>query len=98
VLAAVRKAVGPAFPIEFRMSGSELFPEGYDLDEGIAIAKLLEPGIDLLHVSAGTYQRGFSRTHPSMFEPHGCNVYLAAAIKKHVAIPVATLAASTIPP
>jgi 2,4-dienoyl-CoA reductase-like NADH-dependent reductase (Old Yellow Enzyme family)/thioredoxin reductase len=91
VLAAVRKAVGPGFPVEFRMSGSELFPAGYDLDEGVAIAKLLEPGIDLLHVSAGTYQRGFSRTHPSMFVPHGCNVYLAAEIKKHVSIPVATL-------
>ena len=30
-------------------------------------------------------------THPSMFVPHGCNVYLAAEIKKHVSVPVATL-------
>lgn len=91
VLASVRAAVGPGFPIEFRLSGSELFEEGYDLDEGIAIAKLLEPAVDMLHISAGTYQRGFSVTHPSMFRPHGCNVYLAAAIKKHVKVPVATL-------
>ena len=28
---------------------------------------------------------------PSMFKPHGCNVYLAAEIKKHVKVPVATL-------
>ena len=55
------------------------------------IAKVLEPYIDLLHVSAGTYQRGFGDTHPSMFKDHGCNVYLAAEIKKHVAIPVATI-------
>ncbi|MBF7097378.1 oxidoreductase [Alkalibacter mobilis] len=91
VLASVREAVGPGFPIEFRMSGSELFDGGYDLDEGIKIAKLLEPQIDLLHVSAGTYQRGFSVTHPSMFRPHGSNVYLAAEIKKHVSVPVATV-------
>ena len=26
-----------------------------------------------------------------MFKPHGCNVYLAAEIKKHVSVPVATL-------
>ncbi len=91
VLKAVREAVGPRFPIEFRMSGSELFEGGYDLTEGCRIAEQLEPHIDLLHVSAGTYQRGFGNTHPSMFKPHGCNVYLAAEIKKHVSVPVATL-------
>lgn len=91
VLASVRRAVGPRFPIEFRMSGSELFDGGYDLDEGVRIAELLAAQVDLLHVSAGTYQRGFSVTHPSMFRPHGCNVHLAAAIKRRVAVPVATL-------
>lgn len=93
VLDSVRKAVGPGFPIEFRMSGSELFEGGYDLDYGIEIAKLLESRVDLLHVSAGTYQRGFAVTHPSMFLEHGCNVYLAEEIKKHVSIPVATIGA-----
>ncbi|WP_432631031.1 FAD-dependent oxidoreductase [Brotaphodocola sp.] len=91
VLDAVRKAVGPAFPIEFRFSGSELFEGGYDLEEGVRIAQQLESKIDLLHVSAGTYQRGFGDTHPSMFKDHGCNVYLAAEIKKHVSVPVATI-------
>lgn len=93
VLQSVREAVGPGFPIEFRMSGSELFEGGYDLEEGVRIAQQLEPYIDLLHVSAGTYQRGFGDTHPSMFKEHGCNVYLAAEIKKHVSIPVATIGA-----
>ena len=77
VLQSVRKAVGEKFPIEFRFSGSELFDGGYDLDEGIEIAKQISPYVDLLHVSAGTYQRGFGDTHPSMFKEHGCNVYLA---------------------
>lgn len=93
VLQSVREAVGPGFPIEFRMSGSELFEGGYDLEEGVRIAQNLESYIDLLHVSAGTYQRGFGDTHPSMFKDHGCNVYLAAEIKKHVSIPVATIGA-----
>ena len=91
VLKAVREAVGPGFPIEFRLSGSELFDGGYDLEEGVRIAQQIEPYIDLLHVSAGTYQRGFGDTHPSMFKEHGCNVYLAAEIKKHVSVPVATI-------
>ena len=91
VLQAVRKEVGPFFPVEFRMSGSEMFEGGYDIQEGCRIAQQLEPYIDLLHVSAGTYQRGFGDTHPSMFKEHGCNVYLAAEIKKHVSVPVATI-------
>lgn len=91
VLQSVRNAVGPGFPIEFRMSGSELFEGGYDLEEGVRIAQMIEDYVDLIHVSAGTYQRGFGVTHPSMFTEHGCNVYLAAEIKKHVKKPVATL-------
>ncbi len=91
VIASVRNAVGIGFPIEFRMSGSELFEGGYTLEDGIEIAKQIEDSIDLLHVSAGTYQRGFGITHPSMFEEHGRNVYLAAEIKKHVKVPVAAI-------
>jgi len=67
VLDSVREAVGTGFPIELRMSGSELFEGGYGLEEGVEIAKLLESRVDLLHVSAGTYQTGFGITHPSMF-------------------------------
>lgn len=91
ILTAVRAEVGPGFPIELRMSGSELFDGGYDLDEGCRIAHALEDLVDIIHVSAGSYQFGFSITHPSMFREHGCNVYLAEEIKKHVSVPVATI-------
>lgn len=93
VLQSVRTSVGPGFPIEFRMSGSELFDGGYTLEDGVAFAKELDEYVDLFHISAGTYQRGFEITHPSMFLDHGCNVYLAAEIKKHVTKPVATIGA-----
>ena len=93
VLQAVREAVGPMFPIEFRMSGSELFEGGYDLVEGVKIAQAVEEYVDLIHVSAGSYQFGFFTTHPSMFSEHGMNVYLAEEIKKHVKKPVATIGA-----
>ena len=91
VLQAVRRAVGPGFPIEFRMSGSEMFEGGYDLNEGVKIAQAVEDLADLIHVSAGSYKFGFSITHPSMFRDHGCNVFLAEEIKKHVSKPVATI-------
>lgn len=93
VLKSVRQAVGPMFPIEFRMSGSELFEGGYDLAEGVKIAQAVEEYVDLIHVSAGSYQFGFFTTHPSMFADHGMNVYLAEEIKKHVSKPVATIGA-----
>ncbi len=93
ILTAIRENVGPGFPIELRMSGSELFEGGYDLAEGCRIAQALEDLVDLIHVSAGSYQFGFFNTHPSMFSPHGVNVHLAAEIKKHVSKPVATIGA-----
>ena len=83
---AVRKAVGPGFPIEIRISGSECHPSGYDIDEGIAIARQLDGHVDLIHVSAGSHEvrEVFTVTHPSMFLEDGVNVKYAAEIKKHV--------------
>ena len=97
ILTAIRKEVGPLFPIEFRFSGSEMFEGGYDIDEGVRIAVELQDYVDLFNVSAGTYQRGFGNTHPSMFKPHGANVPLAAAVKKAVNKPVAALGALSDP-
>ncbi|MCQ2251641.1 MAG: NAD(P)/FAD-dependent oxidoreductase, partial [Bacteroidales bacterium] len=91
VLTAVRQAVGEGFPIEVRISGSELFDGGYGIEDGIKIAQAAEPLVDMIHVSAGSYQFGFFNTTPPMFDPHGVNVWLAAEIKKHVKKPVATL-------
>jgi 2,4-dienoyl-CoA reductase-like NADH-dependent reductase (Old Yellow Enzyme family)/thioredoxin reductase len=93
ILTAIRENVGPVFPIELRISGAELFQGGYDLAEGCRIAEALEDLVDLIHVSAGSYQFGFFNTHLPMFSPHGGNVCLAAEIKKHVHKPVATIGA-----
>ncbi|MCQ2204778.1 MAG: NADH:flavin oxidoreductase, partial [Bacteroidales bacterium] len=97
VLTSVRNAVGPGFPIELRISGSELFDGGYGIEDGCKIAKGLEDLVDIIHVSAGSYQFGFFNTTPPMFDPHGVNVWLAAEIKKHVTKPVATIGALSDP-
>lgn len=93
VIEKVREAVGPDFPIEFRMSGSECIPGGYDIDEAVEMAKMIDGKVDIIHVSAGIHENNdvFVITHPSMFTEHGCNVQYAAEIKKHVKTPVATL-------
>jgi 2,4-dienoyl-CoA reductase-like NADH-dependent reductase (Old Yellow Enzyme family)/thioredoxin reductase len=86
VCRAVRKAVGPNFPIEMRISGSECNPNGYGIDEGVAIARQLDGELDIIHVSAGSHEVWdvFTVTHPDMFLPDGVNVQYAAEIKKHV--------------
>lgn len=96
---AIRKEVGPSFPIEIRISGSECYAGGYDIEEGIAFAKQLDGHADLIHVSAGSHEveEVFTVTHPSMFLPDGCNVKYAAEIKKHIKTPVATVGALSDP-
>ena len=99
VIGAVRRAVGPDMPIEIRISGSEALEDGYDIDEGVRIAKALDGKVDLIHVSAGHHEIESASmvTHPTMFLPDGVNVKYAAEIKKHVSTPVATVGALTDP-
>jgi 2,4-dienoyl-CoA reductase-like NADH-dependent reductase (Old Yellow Enzyme family)/NADPH-dependent 2,4-dienoyl-CoA reductase/sulfur reductase-like enzyme len=100
VVEAVRRAVGPGFPIEFRMSGSECRGErGYDIDEGIRIARALDGKVDILHVSAGHHEDEeiYYVTHPSMFMPDGALGEYAAQVKKYVKTPVAAVGAFSDP-
>ena len=97
VIEAVRKRIGPAMPIEIRLSGAEWVPGGYDVEECVAIAKALDGKVDLLHISAGHHEDDTAsmRTHPTMFLEDGCNTFYAAEVKKHVKTPVATVGALT---
>lgn len=86
IVRAVRQAVGPKFPLELRISGSEVYQGGYGIDYGCRIAEAFDGLVDLIHVSAGSHEdaRVFTVTHPSMFLEDGVNVKYAAEIKKHV--------------
>ena len=90
-LDAVRKAVGPMFPIEVRISGDDFSENGLSMEDCIEVAKMIDDKVDLMNVSCGNHEDPamFCRTHPSAFFPRGVNVYLAAEIKKHVKTPVA---------
>ena len=94
VLQAVRQGA-PRCLIEIRISGSEMTKNGYDLDEGVEICKLLEPYVDLYNISAGVMEDLYTwiLMHPSMFVPDGVNVYLAEAVKKAVSKPVSCVGA-----
>ncbi|HHY09497.1 MAG TPA: FAD-dependent oxidoreductase, partial [Firmicutes bacterium] len=74
-------------------STAEFMPGGYGLREAVEFAKMIDGKVDLIHVSAGTFKDENSgcRMFPSAFLPRGVNTYLAAAIKKAVKTPVATV-------
>jgi len=93
IIQRIKEKCGRGFPVEVRMSGSMCHESGYDIDEGVAIARMLDGKADLIHVSAGSHEvpEVFTITHPSMFLPDGPNVVYAAEIKKQVKTPVATV-------
>ncbi|NLO47832.1 MAG: FAD-dependent oxidoreductase [Clostridiales bacterium] len=83
----IHRVCGNDFPVEIRISGTEVTPEGYGVDEACRIAKQLDGHADIIHVSVGSLNHSpesSARTHVSMFYPQGRNVEYAAEIKKHV--------------
>ncbi len=96
VIANIRKKCGDDFPIEVRMSGTEIVEGGLTLEDQIEFAKLLDGKADLIHVTSGTFHVPSTNQHmiPNGFLPQGCNVYLAEAIKKEMKhTPVVTVGA-----
>ncbi|MDR2357609.1 MAG: FAD-dependent oxidoreductase [Oscillospiraceae bacterium] len=93
ILQAIRRYVGPHYPVEVRISGSEAYGGGYGIEEGVEFARAFEPYVDLIHVSTGNYDvdEVFTVTHPSMFLDEGVNVHYAGDVKKRVKIPVAAV-------
>lgn len=83
----IHEACGRDFPIEFRISASEL-SEGYDAAEGIEYAKALDGHADIIHVSIGihgtTTNGEWQAFAPTMFKEEGALVEYAAAIKKEM--------------
>ena len=86
IVDACRRAVGPGFPIELRISGAQNYEGGYDIDYGCRIAEAFDGKVDIIHVSTGSHESDdtFTITHPSMFLEDGCNVKYAAAVKQVV--------------
>lgn len=97
VLDRIREKVGRELLIEYRISGSECIPGGFEIDECIEFVKLVQDKIDIIHISAGVVREPRLRaiTHPTGFLPPACNAHLAAAVKAcpDIHIPVLTLGA-----
>jgi 2,4-dienoyl-CoA reductase-like NADH-dependent reductase (Old Yellow Enzyme family) len=84
VLAAVRKTVGPDFPIGYRLSAEEYVEGGLTIDETASFAQMLaDAGIDLIDVSGGIYESG-QMIIQGPEAPKGGFVQNASAIKRAV--------------
>lgn len=97
VLDKIRQRVGRDLLLEYRISGSERVPGGFEIEDCIAFTKLIQDKIDIIHVSAGVVREPRLRaiTHPTGFLPPACNAYLAAALKAdpEIRVPVLTVGA-----
>ena len=94
IIAGIRAACGPDFPISVRLSVEEFLDktgvtEDYiHIQDGVKIAMALEGlGVDVLNVSCGLYETGSVCVEPISY-PQGWRRGLIKAVKDHVGIPV----------
>ncbi len=88
VIADVRAKCGDDYPVSFRISADEYVIGGRDLAETIVVCQALEAaGIDLLHISAGTYESAWAII-PPLGRPYAWLADFAAQVKQVVKIPV----------
>ena len=88
IVEAVRKCIGPNFPLSFKISAQEFLPDGLTVTESIEILKhLVKAGIDAVQVSAGNDITPEWICQP-MFMEKACLAESAAKIKKALDIPV----------
>lgn len=94
IIDGIRSNCGKDFPIVVRLTVDEMYSEigqngkGYNLEEGIKMAKILnDKGIDAIDVSSAAYDTFNYWLEPTTFTP-GWRKYLASEVKKVVDIPV----------
>ncbi len=91
ILERIRAKVGDEMLIEVRMSGSEFTPGGLEIEDTIEYIKMIEPLIDLVHISSGNRMNATSRAemHPSHFMPIAHMAEMSEQVKlSGVKIPV----------
>ncbi len=87
VAKAVRGAV--KIPIITRISGDEMIPNGFHLEEMVAFSKMLEEtGMDAVHVSAGSACSTPPWFFQHMFIPKGKTWEMAGKLRKELEMPV----------
>lgn len=87
MITAIRKAVGPDYPLILRVAGNDYMEGGNGTRESITFCQLAEAaGIDAIDVTGGWHETRIPQLPSDV--PRGAFVYLAQAIKDAVSIPV----------
>ncbi|MBO4352665.1 MAG: LysR family transcriptional regulator, partial [Eggerthellaceae bacterium] len=90
LLQAIRARVGKRLAITYRISAEEMLPGTSTLEETLEFAKVIEPYIDLLHVSRGILEVDdlLHYIFPPLYLPRGMNLPFAKRFKEELSIPV----------
>ena len=85
---ALRDGIGPKRLISFRLNGDDLLPGGLGIEQYREIARALaQAGVDIIHVSAGTY-RVMEQRIPPMYLPEAPFARYARPIREAAGVPV----------
>lgn len=88
IIDEIRRVCGPKYPISVRFSADEFTEGGYDLEEGLKIAKACEAaGVDCLSVNNANQECRYRIIEPTTIKA-GWKSYIAKAITDAVNIPV----------
>lgn len=111
IVKAIKKLVGPSFPVQLRFSvksfikdwnqgglpGEEFEEKGRDIEEGLEAARILEgAGYDSFNADGGSYDAWYW-AHPPMYQKHGCYLPLIEELKTVVKAPVLVAGRMDIP-
>lgn len=88
IIQEIRSRCGKRFPISVRFCGDEFTEGGYNLEEGVRIAKTLEEaGVDCLSVNNANQEKRYLIIEPTTIKA-GWKSYIAKTIKEAVSLPV----------
>lgn len=86
ILEAIRAEVGADFPVGVRFSGTDFIEGGIDQAEAGAIARHVEPLVDFVDVSMGSYWR-FHKFLSTMDDPLGYEIESSEQVTRQLRVP-----------
>ncbi len=95
ILKTVREAVGPAFPVDMRISAHEWVADSIEFSDVVGFLQMAEEYLDTVQISAGLDIGIEGNVHMATtnFEPHMPNAHWAAVVKQNLGIPVGVVGA-----
>ena len=90
IVAAVRAAIGPDLALGVRLCGDELIEGGTTIDEAVQVARMVESTgqVDYINTSIGVATASLFMIEASMHIPPGYAMFIPAAIREAVDLPV----------